>query len=286
MKKFNKEIQIAAVAILGVIVLYYGMQFLKGLTISSGSNYYVKFNDISGLSNSCPVYANGYKVGVVEDIIYDYDNQENIVAVLGVNNEDFLGNIKLVLKLGDRAAGFMTPGDTIVGGQDQGALAKATEIIPQVQSLLPKLDSILVSVNTLLADPAIANSLHNIDQITGSLTSTSRELNRLTASLNQQMPQMLENADGMLANANNLTRNLNELDLASTMNRVDNTLRNVEQMTAKLNSNEGTLGSQTASKTLRTLLSFRQKRQIIRICLNSKALALIWDGMAETPLSS
>ena len=133
MKKFNKEIQIAAVAILGVIVLYYGMQFLKGLTISSGSNYYVKFNDISGLSNSCPVYANGYKVGVVEDIIYDYDNQENIVAVLGVNNElhvpqgtkadivsDFLGNIKLVLKLGDRAAGFMTPGDTIVGGQDQG----------------------------------------------------------------------------------------------------------------------------------------------------------------------
>ena len=191
MKKFNKEIQIAAVAILGVIVLYYGMQFLKGLTISSGSNYYVKFNDISGLSNSCPVYANGYKVGVVEDIIYDYDNQENIVAVLGVNNElhmpqgtkadivsDFLGNIKLVLKLGDRAAGFLTPGDTIIGGQDQGALAKATEIIPQVQSLLPKLDSILVSVNALLADPAIANSLHNIDQITGSLTSTSRELNR------------------------------------------------------------------------------------------------------------
>ena len=255
MKKFNKEIQIAAVAILGVIVLYYGMQFLKGLTISSGSNYYVKFNDISGLSNSCPVYANGYKVGVVEDIIYDYDNQENIVAVLGVNNElhvpqgtkadivsDFLGNIKLVLKLGDRAAGFMTPGDTIVGGQDQGALAKATEIIPQVQSLLPKLDSILVSVNALLADPAIANSLHNIDQITGSLTCTSHELERLTASLNSHMPQMLENADGMLANANNLTRNLNELDLASTMNRVDNTLRNVEQMTAKLNSNEGTLG--------------------------------------------
>ena len=255
MKKFNKEIQIAAVAILGVIVLYYGMQFLKGLTISSGSNYYVKFNDISGLSNSCPVYANGYKVGVVEDIIYDYDNQENIVAVLGVNNElhvpqgtkadivsDFLGNIKLVLKLGDRAAGFLTPGDTIVGGQEQGALTKATEIIPQVQSLLPKLDSILVSVNALLADPAIANSLHNIDQITGSLTSTSRELERLTASLNSHMPQMLENADGMLANANNLTRNLNELDLASTMNRVDNTLRNVEQMTAKLNSNEGTLG--------------------------------------------
>lgn len=255
MKKYSKEIQIAVVAILGVVVLYYGMQFLKGLSISTDSNYYVKFKDISGLSNSCPVYANGYKVGVVEDIIYDFDDQENIVAVLGLNNEmrvpqgttadivsDFLGNIKLELKLGDRAAGILTPGDTIDGGRDQGALAKAAEIIPQVQSLLPKLDSILVSVNTLLADPAIANSLHNVEQITSSLTSTSRDLNRLSASLNQQMPQMLENADGMLANANTLTRNLSELDLAATMQKVDNTLRNVEQMTAKLNSNDGTLG--------------------------------------------
>ena len=159
MKKYNKEIQIALVAIIGVIVLFYGMKFLKGLSISSDSNYYVKFKDISGLSVSSPVYANGYRVGVVEDIIYDYDGQDDIVAVVGINNEmrmpkgtsadivsDPLGNIKLELKLGDRTAGILTPGDTISGGQEKGAMAKAAEIIPQVQSLLPKLDSILVSV--------------------------------------------------------------------------------------------------------------------------------------------
>ena len=240
MKKFSKEIQIALVAIVGVIVLYYGMQFLKGLSLSTDTNYYVKFKDISGLSASSPVYANGYRVGVVEDIIYDYDGQSDIVAVVGIGTtadivSDLLGNIKLELRLGDRAAGILAAGDTITGGQEQGAMAKAAEIIPQVQSLLPKLDSILVSVNALLADPAIANSLHNIDQITSSLTSTSHELNRLSASLNHQMPQMLENADGLLANTNSLTRNLNELDLAGTMQKVDNTLRNVEQMTAKLN---------------------------------------------------
>ena len=256
MKKFSKEIQIALVAIVGVIVLYFGLQFLKGLTVfSTDSNYYVKFKDISGLSASSPVYANGYRVGVVENIIYDFEGSDGIVAVIGINNEmrmpqgttadivsDLLGNIKLELRLGDRSAGILAPGDTIIGAQEQGMMAKAAEIIPQVQSLLPKLDSILVSVNALLADPALANSLHNIDQITGSLTSTSHELNRLTASLNHQMPQMLENADGLLANTNNLTRNLNELDLAATMQKVDNTLRNVEQMTAKLNSNEGTVG--------------------------------------------
>lgn len=255
MKKYNKEIQIALVAIVGVIVLFYGLKFLKGLSFSADSNYYVRFKDISGLSVSSPVYANGYRVGVVENIIYDYEGRDDIVAVVGINNEmrmpkgttadivsDLLGNIKLELKLGDRAAGIITPGDTLSGGQELGAMAKAAEIIPQVQSLLPKLDSILVSVNALLADPAIANSLHNIDHITGSLTNTSNELSRLTASLNKQMPQMLENAGGMLANANTLTRSLNEMNLAATMQKVDNTLRNVEQMTAKLNSNDGTLG--------------------------------------------
>ena len=256
MKKFSKEIQIGLVAIVGAVVLYFGLQFLKGLTVfSTDSNYYVKFKDISGLSSSSPVYANGYRVGVVENIIYDFVGAGEIVAVVCINNEmrmpngttadivsDLLGNIKLELKLGDKAAGVLAPGDTIIGGQELGAMAKAAEIIPQVQSLLPKLDSILVSVNALLADPALAHSLHNIEQITGSLTSTSKDLNRLTTSLNRQMPQMLENADGLLANTNSLTRNLNELDLAATMQKVDHTLWNVEQMTAKLNSNEGTIG--------------------------------------------
>jgi len=256
MKKFSKEIQIGLVAIVGAVVLYFGLQFLKGLTVfSTDSNYYVKFKDISGLSSSSPVYANGYRVGVVENIIYDFEGAGEIVAVVGINNEmrmpkgttadivsDLLGNIKLELRLGDKAAGVLSPGDTIIGGQELGAMAKAAEIIPQVQSLLPKLDSILVSVNALLADPALAHSLHNIEQITGSLTSTSKDLNRLTTSLNRQMPQMLENADGLLANTNSLTRNLNELDLAATMQKVDHTLWNVEQMTAKLNSNEGTIG--------------------------------------------
>ena len=256
MKKFSKEIQIGLVAIVGAVVLYFGLQFLKGLTVfSTDSNYYVTFKDISGLSSSSPVYANGYRVGVVENIIYDFEGAGDIVAVVGINNEmrmpkgttadivsDLLGNIKLELKLGDKAAGVLAPGDTIIGGQELGAMAKAAEIIPQVQSLLPKLDSILVSVNALLADPALAHSLHNIEQITGSLTSTSKDLNRLTTSLNRQMPQMLENADGLLANTNSLTRNLNELDLAATMQKVDHTLWNVEQMTAKLNSNEGTIG--------------------------------------------
>jgi phospholipid/cholesterol/gamma-HCH transport system substrate-binding protein len=256
MKKYSKEIQIALVAIIGIVILYFGLQFLKGLTVfSSDRNYCVKFSDISGLSASSPVYANGYRVGVVENIVFDYDHQNEIVAVIGLDNQmrlpkgsraeiasDLLGNIKLELVLGPNPADILAPGDTIMGGLQQGAMAMAAGMIPQIQAMLPKLDSILYNVNMLLADPALKNSLQHIDQITGSLALTSNELHTMANTLNKQMPQLVSNADGMLANANELTRNLNELDLAATMSKVNNTLQNVEQMTAKLNSNEGTLG--------------------------------------------
>ena len=256
MKKFSKEIQIALVAIAGLLVLYFGLHFLKGMTLFSGDNkYYVKFKDVSGLSVASPIFANGYRVGVVEDIMFDYQNTGEIVAAINVDTElnvpkgsraeiatDLMGNVKVLLVLGNAADGMVAPGDTITGSQQVGAMGKAADMIPAVQQMLPKLDSILASVNTLLADPAIANSLHNVDQITADLTRTSHDLSLLTAQLNRQMPQMLQNADGVLANTNQITKDISNMDFAATMTSVNTTLKNVEQMTAALNSREGTLG--------------------------------------------
>jgi phospholipid/cholesterol/gamma-HCH transport system substrate-binding protein len=256
MKYFTKEVQIALVAIAGIVVLFFGMKFLKGLTLfSNDDSYYVKFDNIMGLSASSPIYANGYRVGVVERIIYDYENQKEIVAVIGLNNEmrlpkgstaeiskDLMGNIQLDLLLGPNPADLLAPGDTLTGSEHKGALGQAADMIPQIEQMLPKLDSILGSINTLLADPALGNSLHNIDDITSNLTSTTNELHRLSASLNTQVPGLMQKADGVLDNTNTLTRNLSDLDIAMTMAKVNATLQNVEQMTAKLNSNEGTLG--------------------------------------------
>lgn len=254
MKKFSKEIQIALVAIVGVVVLFFGLQYLKGMTLfSTDNNYYVKFSDVSGLASASPIFANGYRVGVVEDIVFDYQNQGNIVARIGIDNQlaipagsraeiltDLMGNVKVELVMGTGAA--IAPGDTLMGCQHEGALGQAAGMVPQIEQMLPKLDSILASINLLLADPAIAQSLHNIDQITSDLTKTSRDLNMLTSSLNSHMPQMLQNADGLLANTNQLTKSLNDLDIATTMASVNTTLKNVEQMTEQLNSKEGTLG--------------------------------------------
>lgn len=256
MNKLTNEVKIALVAIVGIVLLFFGMQFLKGLTlVGTGNTYYAVFDDVSGMSVSSPVYANGFKVGVVEAIDYDYARPDHIVASIGLDSKlrlprgtcaeiasDFLGNVKLELKLGEHTGEMLSAGDTIRGAQQEGMLNKAGAMVPQIQQMLPKLDSILASVNALLADPALAGSLHNVEAITSSLTTTSQQLSALTSQLNRQMPQMLAKADGVLANTEGLTRQLNDVDVASTMRKVDATLANVEQLTAALNSREGSLG--------------------------------------------
>ena len=254
-KYFNKEVQISLVAIMALVILFFGMQFLKGQSLLSvNNNYKVHFSDVTGLTPASIVYANGYKVGVVEKIDYDFNRPNDIVALVGITKElklpegttaeitsDFLGNVRLELHIGE-GPNFLSEGASINGKQQIGILSKAADMVPQVERMLPKLDSILTSINTLLADPSISQSVHNVEDITASLTTTSNELQQLTTQLHQQLPTMMGKADNVLTNTETLTKNLRDIDVAATMASVNATLANVEQMTARLNSKDGTLG--------------------------------------------
>ena len=88
MKAFTKEVKIALVAIVGVIILFFGMNFLKGINIFSSTNdYFIEFKDISGLSSSSPIYADGYQVGTVKDVIYDYSGEKPARVVVALDKE-------------------------------------------------------------------------------------------------------------------------------------------------------------------------------------------------------
>ena len=255
--KLSKEIRIALVAILGIVIMYFGMNFLKGISLFSDDEvYYITFKDVNGLSASSPIFANGYQVGVVRGIDYDFANNSEIVVTFTVDDDlripkgstaeiigDMMGKVKMNLLIAEGVSqGIVNPGDTIVGSTDAGIVGKVAGLVPEVEKMLPKLDSILISVNALLADPNITKSMSNVQQITKDLTTSTRELNTLMASLNKNVPGLMDKTNGVLDNTTRLTDNLASVDIDATMSKVNQTLTNVQTLTEKLNNKQGTLG--------------------------------------------
>ena len=251
------------------------MNFLKGMSMFTEKNtYFATFNDISGLSASAPIFANGYQVGIVKDIQFDYTGEKGIVVLFSLNDKmrlpagttatiasDFMGNVKmnLVMNATDAPKSFLNQGDTIRGAVSDGLMSRAAAIIPQVEQMLPKIDSILMNLNALSGDPALARSLHNVEAITADLTTSTRQLNTLMNSLNQQVPALTAKADGVLDNAQQLTKNLAELDVNATMQRVDQTIANVQAITQQLNNPDGTVGLLMRDPTLYNRLNETMK---------------------------
>ncbi len=253
---FTKEVKIALTAVLGIVVLFFGMNFLKGKNIFSTDHiYYARFANINGLTSSTPVFANGFQVGTVKDIRFDYTGRGDVMVKFGTDKQmvlpqgttaeiesDMMGNVKMNLVLAAVTGESLQPGDTISGAVNGGMMGKVAEMVPSVEKMLPKLDSIMMSLNALLADPALAQSLHNVQDITSNLAVSTARLNVLMGSLNRNVPVMMAKANGVLDNTERLTGNLATVDVAATMEKINQTLANVSDLTGKLNSNDGTLG--------------------------------------------
>lgn len=264
MIKIRNEIKIALVAVAGIVALFIGMNFLKGTHLFTGSKTYCfAFDDISGLTKSSPIYASGYQVGLVKDIIFDYSHKNKTKVIAEMDKQmkiptgttafissDVLGNIKVTLNIPPNKGEFIQEGGLIPGSIDQGAMGEVTSMIPAVKQMLPKLDSILLSLNLLLADPAIASSVHNVQDMTANLTKTSHELNAVVAKLNREIPGVVTKANRILDHSETFTANLSQVDVATTMRKVDEAMADVKAVTAKINSNQGTLGLLMRDPTL------------------------------------
>ena len=253
MKYFTKEVRIGIAAIIALCVLIYGINYLKGIHLFKPSSYfYVKFQNINGLTKSSPVYADGFRVGIVRELYYDYDRPGNVVAEIDVEPDlripkgssaelaaEMLGGVRMNLLLANNPREKYQAGDTIPGGLNSGMMGEVGELVPQLKQMLPKLDSIMASLNTLLADPAIPATLHNIGNLTANLSATSGQLQTLMA---HDIPQLTGKLNTIGDNFVTISGNLKEIDYAAAMQKVDSTLANVKMITDKLGRKDNTVG--------------------------------------------
>ena len=250
----KKEFKIGLAAIASLIILFFGINYLKGINLFKSESYYhVDYTEVNGLALSSPVYANGFKVGLVRDIQYNYNKPGHITVGIDMDNNmkipvgskaelvtEMLGTVKMNLILNYDEKTYIAPGDTIEGYANNGIMAKAEkDLLPQVEQMMPKLDSILSSLNKLLADPALGNTLKNAEKITASLNQTSNHLQKL---MSNDIPKLTGNVTTITEDLKVISANLKGIDYAGTFNKIDETLKNVYALTDKLNRKDNTIG--------------------------------------------
>ena len=249
----RKEVKIGLFGILSLAILFFGINYLKGVKmLKPSTSYYVEFTDINGLTNSSPVFASGYKIGIVRGIEYNHANPGHVVVEVELDKgmripkeskgelvTDMLGTVKMNLKLNLGCNEYYVPGDTLPGYVNNGLMGIAEAAMPKLETMLPKMDSILSSLNQLLASPALTGTLNNAEKLTGNLEITTRNLNKL---MQNELPVLTSKLTSIADNFVNITGNLKEIDYAGTMHKVDATLQEVKQLTSKLNSKDNTVG--------------------------------------------
>lgn len=270
-KKFGKEFAIGLSVIIALVILFVGIDYLKGINIFRPANFYeVYYDDVEGLEVSAPVQINGFKVGQVREVSIDYANPGKVKVTLALNK-----NLKLrqgtVASLGStllsgayiilepsKTGNILEVGSELTPKSSSDLMATLTnEMMPKVNSILPKVDSLLYNLNALVADPALSASIQRFDGITANVYSATKGLDATMVTVNRQVPAILYNArtatvglDTITSNLAVLSRDLRQLPLQPTMENVERITANLTEFSNQLNNPNSTLGKLTNDPAL------------------------------------
>lgn len=281
-KTFTRELWVGLLGILALLVIYLLINFFKGINVlNEGDKYYIKFDNIGEIVKTSPVYLNGYKVGNVSNISYDFSATDAVIVEISVDkrlqitqgsyaevNNKMLGSSTISLML-DKDSKRIVAGDTINGYLNGGAIKEAGDMLPKVSAMIPKIDSILISLNSILGNPSINRSIDNAAHL-------SSELTRTTAMLNSILKEDIPVATEKLINLENdmlaVSSQLKEIDYRKIFATLEESVNNMKSITEALNSGEGTAGLLLKDSTLYNNLNDA-----------SKAATALLDDLKKNP---
>ncbi len=265
-KTFTKELKIGIWVIIAIAILFFGINYLKGVNIFKAANYYyATYQNVNGLAISAPVTLNGFKIGLVREMEYDYAHPGNVLVEISVDKDlkitegtkayvetDLLGTASIVLELGT-SANILAVGSTLEGAVKPGMMdAVSNELMPSVAKIFPKIDTLLTSINTVVADPALRTAVQRLDGLTADLQRTTQNLAKMSA----QLPAMTAKVSPILSDVKNITTNVDsittdlgslstrlaQMQVDSLVNDLQATVSNLQDLTTQLNDPHSSVG--------------------------------------------
>lgn len=250
----NNEVKIGIAVVFAIAMLYFGINFLKGINIfTPNTTLYVQYNSVDGIVKTSHVLINGYQVGHVSDIVFDYTKEAPITLELTVDRKlvvpkgtiaevyetGMLGDKAIRLRLG-KSNELCHKGDTIEGIITGGVLAQAMEsLLPPIQNMIPNIDSTVRALRAVVESEHVENILANADDAVKSLKDAS---GKLDAMMSTDIKPFMADAKNVAAKLDKVATDVSEADLKKTLSELETAIANVKLATAKLSSTDNTLG--------------------------------------------
>lgn len=263
MKKIPKEVWIGLFATMALLLLFIGINFLKGDDLFTGRNtYYSVLNDVKGLKTSAPVLFKGLKAGTVTDI--ELNPEEGLVLV----TVEVSKKIKLTRGTTFRLVStdlFDTKALQIDPGPSSSPLYRDSDTLPAliapslienlVGDLTPLKDKVEVSLTNVnrileaLQSEQIRQSVENLNRGTqdlslliqesrGPVQQTLADLSSITGEFRKDQPILRKS----LKNLEQFSDSLADLRLKQTVLQAEAALQSTAMLMDQIRNNQGTLG--------------------------------------------
>ncbi len=282
--KIRKEVKAGVLILVTLVMLIWGLNFLKGTNIFfPGDLYYGVYGRVDGLTKGSPIFYKGFKVGTVRDIrihpaqkdvfLVSFSVTQPIVlynnSIAQIYSLDLMGTkgIQLINYAGNRV---IIAGDTLktsVMGDlvDQVSM----EVLPlkeKTEKLLVKLDTVLTNIGRVFSEKnkkGLENSIHHLYLTMENLALISARLNGAFED-DRELGKSLKNIENFTntlqmqkANLNSITTNLaefsynlNQVNMHRVIAMADSTLNTLNQVLEKAKKGDGSLGMFLTDQTL------------------------------------
>ncbi len=281
----RKQILLAIFFLFGFGILYWGVNFLKGVDLFNQQTViYSVYPRVDGLDIGAPVDINGLRIGQVRDIRFADDDPKKILVEMMLKTDitipkDAVAKIYSADLLGSKSIGlhFSGPGvpvenlDTLNSSVETSLMEEVNRQVAPIkikaENLLASLDTMVVAVQTILNDSArqnLAASFRNIKQSVDYLKNTSYNIDTLITTQSHRLAQIVGNVEAItrnidgheqeishiITNVSSFSDSLAALELTETIKRTDKALNQFSGMIEKLDRGEGSMGQLLQNDTL------------------------------------
>ncbi len=275
--KLRTEAKIGIIVLSTLLVVIWGINFLKGKNILKRTDvYYAVYDSAQGLEFAAPVYINGYKVGLINNIAFDDKKLDRIVisfvvekqyripkgSVVKVISTDIMSGKSLSVELSDSEQ-YHSFEDTLKSEKEEDFIGKLqagiAPVLQNTENSLREMETLLFKLNTMFNEESI-NSLqsafNNLNMASGSLNTQLGENGKLNSAianiekLSLSLSESRENMMKILENIASISDTINNSELGYLIENLAGVSAELQLLLNNINSGEGTLGKLSVNDSL------------------------------------